>query len=137
MTSEREQALEEAAKLVEVMGREARVKLREPFTTDEAGAAIRALKSAPSSTAPQAHAPAGWPGEEEIARALCSVVGVPCRDLCVDCRHAAKRVLALRRPPLQCAECDCQNPPDDCNWIKPGPFAQAKTAGETDKESSK
>jgi hypothetical protein len=21
--------------------------------------------------------------------------------------------------PAKCAECDCQNPPDGCNWIKP------------------
>jgi hypothetical protein len=25
-----------------------------------------------------------------------------------------------RSEPMQCAECDCGNPPHDCNWIKAG-----------------
>jgi hypothetical protein len=27
---------------------------------------------------------------------------------------------ALSREPMRCAECDCDNPPDGCNWIKAG-----------------
>jgi NTP pyrophosphatase (non-canonical NTP hydrolase) len=29
-------------------------------------------------------------------------------------------------PAMRCAECDCDNPPHDCNWIKPGPSAPAQ-----------
>lgn len=27
---------------------------------------------------------------------------------------------------MQCAECDCGDPPDACNWISPGPLKEAQ-----------
>lgn len=35
----------------------------------------------------------------------------------------ARAAIAAMPEPMRCAECDCGNPPHDCNWIKPGPYA--------------
>lgn len=38
-------------------------------------------------------------------------------------RQALATLDADTPTPMRCAECDCGNPPDGCNWIKPGPLA--------------
>jgi len=39
-----------------------------------------------------------------------------------------ERLIDAEAPaPMRCAECDCDNPPHGCNWIKPGPEAPARS----------
>lgn len=65
----------------------------------------RALQKAVDMLLEKALAPAnGVLTEEEIARAVCSVTKMPCRILCTDCLHTAKRVLALSPAPQAVVE---------------------------------
>lgn len=44
------------------------------------------------------------------------------------CRDIAEGIKAIldAEPPMRCAECDCDNPPHGCNWIKTGPDTPAQ-----------
>lgn len=41
-------------------------------------------------------------------------------------RAFAARVIVTKDDVEMCAECDCKNPPDGCNWIKPNQITTDK-----------
>jgi len=63
------------------------------------------------------------PGIRRDMDAILALIDTPAPDHIVDADNTIAPVIA---PAMRCAECDCDNPPHDCNWIKPGPCAPAQ-----------
>jgi hypothetical protein len=54
--------------------------------------------------------------------AIESICSEPLPDHEAYVAHSAIAALPTQSAaPMQCAECDCDNPPHGCNWIKAGP----------------